>query len=380
MCSVCLGELVQCCRAPCAHRFCKDCILRVLANSPPEWCGSCPLCRKYISVYNLHDAEAGQPLATPGVFALYGCVFVQSADKLGLASYHFDGPDDCYISYEAAHRSWRLDNGEPPPKKKPWTDYSFDSATHTFRGKVCWDPPFAGNLAWDYELVFSEDFSGIVGGRVVATLANGTTDVTPYAAPWEADFEDSPLVYIRFTSPPTTIYGSVYVQGPYYAAAFEGVASYHFERADRCYISYANAPDSWLLENGDKPPVKKGFSSGGFDPVSRTFQGVVEWNPAFGGAVRWEYTMIFSADFSSITGGYMQPYGPGGRRLALVRYGNPRALAFRRDMYYVRKPGALMDCQGARQLNPLTVASAAADGAITTAPVTVRRGTGCAVS
>ena len=45
---------------------------------------------------------------------LTGLVFLQ-AGGVGLASYHFDGTDDIYISYSNAPLSWVLGNGTPPP-------------------------------------------------------------------------------------------------------------------------------------------------------------------------------------------------------------------------------------------------------------------------
>ncbi|CAE7559909.1 unnamed protein product [Symbiodinium sp. CCMP2456] len=118
--------------APCNHKFCRHCIIQVLKSRAPEWAGDCPLCRIHISVYNLRD-EHNELLVQPDVLELWGCIFVQNG-QTGLASYHFDSPDQCYISYEQAPAHWRLDDGSKPPSKKYWTDVSFDAKTSTFRG------------------------------------------------------------------------------------------------------------------------------------------------------------------------------------------------------------------------------------------------------
>eukprot|EP00439_Symbiodinium_sp_Y106_P071433 s3120_g12.t2 len=98
----------------------SHCIIQVLKSRAPEWAGDCPLCRIHISVYNLRD-EHNELLVQPDVRELWGCIFVQNG-QTGLASYHFDSPDQC------------LGDGSKPPSKKYWTDVSFDVETSTFRG------------------------------------------------------------------------------------------------------------------------------------------------------------------------------------------------------------------------------------------------------
>ena len=103
-----------------------------------------------------------------------------------------------------------------------------------------------------------------------------------------------------------TILGQTYIQGNQ-----EGLASYHFNfpltvENDQggSYISYETAPPMWKLQNGDKPPNKKYFDNPKYDADTRTFTGLIDWkeNP-FHGDYLWEYTMIFSADFTKIEGG-----------------------------------------------------------------------------
>merc|ERR1719238_1609018 len=104
----------------------------------------------------MRDAS-GNLLAEPDTDTPFGCIFVQRGG-LGLASYHFDAPDDCYISYAEAPANWRLADGTPPPDKKPWVEHSYDPDTFTFRGVITWSPTFSGMDRWEYEIVFSEDF------------------------------------------------------------------------------------------------------------------------------------------------------------------------------------------------------------------------------
>jgi len=98
--------------------------------------------------------------------------------------------------------------------------------------------------------------------------------------------------------PVSTIFGTVYVQ-----QGGVGVASYHFDAAGDCYISYANAPESWTLDDGSRAPAKKPFSETSWDPASRTFRGVVHWDPPFDGSRRWDYEIVFAENFACIVGG-----------------------------------------------------------------------------
>lgn len=306
---------------------------------PPEWSGTCPLCRAHTSVFNLRDA-GGSLLAEPETTTLFGCVFVQGG-TLGLASYHFDAPEDCYISYANAPRSWRLDDGSAPPSKKEWAECSFDAGTLTFRGVVHWDPPFGGMNRWDYEMIFSEDFVGIIGGQVKMHFTVGDPKIQRFQAPWESDFNRA-LAYLRWTPPPSTIFGSVYVQGLAYAPFLEGIASYHFDAEDVCYISYSNAPPDWLLDDGSPPPAKKPFCDPTFDADTRTFRGRIVWDPPFNGEARWEYEIVFAEDFGSIVAGQMHGYGPDGSPRPSTTFSDPRmAQLLGGGMCYVQKPGAL---------------------------------------
>jgi hypothetical protein len=110
---------------------------------------------------------------------VWGNVFCQ-AFKVGLASYHFVPPtaDEeqmgrVYISYEnPATSEWPpLDNGQPIPAKVYFHNISFPNAT-TFRGSILWEQdygtPWQGMIRWEYEMIFDEEFTCIVGGTVMS--------------------------------------------------------------------------------------------------------------------------------------------------------------------------------------------------------------------
>lgn len=103
----------------------------------------------------------------------------------------------------------------------------------------------------------------------------------------------------------------------------EGVASYHFESPEDCYISYANAPETWRLDDGSFPPRQKPFELVSYDEASRTFKGTVRWREGFDGATRWDYTIVFSEDLGHISGGKVQPYGSLGFPQPPQHYGDP---------------------------------------------------------
>lgn len=64
------------------------------------------------------------------------------------------------------HEHIKLANGDPYPSKKYWVDYSYDTATRTFTGKLDWSksPTARGTYISEAKFVFSEDFSMIIDG------------------------------------------------------------------------------------------------------------------------------------------------------------------------------------------------------------------------
>ena len=92
----------------------------------------------------------------------------------GVASYHFEAPSNCFISYEAAPPSWRLDNGLRLPAHKPFENPDYDGATLVFTGTINWrEATFHGDSRWEYEMHFSNDLSTISGGQMRAFDAAG---------------------------------------------------------------------------------------------------------------------------------------------------------------------------------------------------------------
>ena len=172
-CAVCLGELVRPCRTACGHSYCAECLRSTFKSRRPWNRGRCPLCRAAVSLYDTVDADGGAPLATPAVATIFGSAFLQNG-RPGVAAYHFDGPDDCYISYASAPDAWRLDSGEKLPARKPFEAPRWDAATRTFVGAIDWSAaPFGGDARWEYTIVFSEDFATVAGGEVRAFDAAG---------------------------------------------------------------------------------------------------------------------------------------------------------------------------------------------------------------
>ncbi|CAK0847296.1 unnamed protein product, partial [Prorocentrum cordatum] len=371
-CSVCLGELEDACSAPCGHAFCRRCILGVLRSSPPEWSGLCPLCREYTSVFNLRSSD-GQRLVAPRAEAPWGSVFVQGGG-IGVASYHFDAEDDCYISYARAP-GWKLDDGSSPPARKPWTAVQYDPQKFVFRGVVEWSPAFGGTVRWDYRLHFAEDFSAIIGGSVTCAPAEGgDPHVDRFCPPWEVSWQPSGhLYYLRWNAPPADPFGSVFVQGLHYAPGLEGIASYHFDSPEDCYISYSSAPDEWRLDDGSHPPRRKPFADCAYDADRRTFTAVVHWDPPFHGDVRWEYEMVFAEDFGGIASGQMRGYSGPTTRSRTHEFGQRRAFGGP-YLCYVRKPGAL--ALSARQGAALLAGGAGAPREPAAAPREPRAGEG----
>merc|ERR1719210_871304 len=124
----------------------------------------------------------------------------------------------------------------------------------------------------------------------------------------------------------------------------EGIASYHFDAPDACYISYANAPPEARLDDGSAPPARKPFINPTFAEESRTFRGSVEWDVPFGGGVRWDCEMIFAANFASIVSGHIHMYSVDGNLRRTYRFMDPSNFGYtaaENMMCYVQRPGIL---------------------------------------
>lgn len=299
-CSVCLEEISQPCETPCGHVFCNECLRGSLKFQRPWTRGNCPLCRTAISLFSVRDAQTGDPLEMPPHSTIFGAAYLQRGTP-GVAAYHFEAPDSCYISYEHAPDGWRLDDGSRPPDKKPFDNPMYDAATRTFTGSIDWsDAPFNGAARWEYEMIFAEDFVLISGGQLNCFDIEGNHTSTKY---FPRD-----LVYARAYDPPESIVGQAYMQN-----GGLGLASYHFPSIDEAYISYEAAPPEWALDNGTRPPSMKPFDNPRYDAESRTFTGAIVWGDTpFGGDARWEYEMVFSEDFKTIASGQVRRFDPAG--------------------------------------------------------------------
>merc|ERR1719296_283318 len=162
----------------------------------------------------------------------------------------------------------------------------------------------------------------------------------PFAAPWQASYNPG-LAYLRWTPPPEDVFGSVYVQGRVYNHLLEGIASYHFDSLEECYISYSSSPSDWTLDNGLQPPAKKNFVGATYNHDSRVFRGTVEWEVPFGGDASWDYEMVFSEDFTHIVCGQIRAKGVDGRETDTTHFYPPSAGRLLDGMTYVQRPGVL---------------------------------------
>lgn len=185
-CPICLTDqstdnLLQ---TKCEHQFCRSCIAELLNGA---LAATCPVCRRGITAFDTTRVSTGLSLMERPT-TVFGGVYVQS-NTVGLASYHFS-EEESYISYSTAPPSWRLDNGTPPPIKKPFLNSFYDGSSRTFRAVVDWsDVNFHGDAEWIYRMVFSEDFTCIERGEVISYDARGVK------GNWHAYQQD--LFYVR---------------------------------------------------------------------------------------------------------------------------------------------------------------------------------------
>ena len=100
-CPLCLEPAKDPCVTVCGHEFCAACLRRAFRSRPPWSRGTCPLCRAPCSLYSTRSQATGRALEAPDVATIFGSAFLQRGMP-GAASYHFDGPDDCYIDYTRA--------------------------------------------------------------------------------------------------------------------------------------------------------------------------------------------------------------------------------------------------------------------------------------
>ena len=176
-CPVCLDTMYEKCYTPCNHMFCRECIVKVLQSNQDD---ICPVCRNPIKSTDIKLYKTNGSLL-PNL-KIRGGVYIQANDE-GLASYHFDSETDCYISYAnpACSRWPSLDNGERPPIKKPFVNFSINENERIFCGDIYWAPTSCdGDVLWSYKMHFSEDYGCIKSGKLVSydLIENGNVTGT----------------------------------------------------------------------------------------------------------------------------------------------------------------------------------------------------------
>ncbi len=106
-----------------------------------------------------------------------------------------------------------------------------------------------------------------------------------------------------------SLWGNVFIQ-----SLTVGLASYHFisssgEGENGAYISYENVRCSeWPpLDDGSPVPSRVPFVNYSFDFATRTFEGTIPWQEAYGtcwnGSASWRYKIVFDSEFLCILSG-----------------------------------------------------------------------------
>lgn len=100
-------------------------------------------------------------------FNVCGKVFTM-CNTLGLCSYHFVNAETAYVSFSCEEcASWMLDDGCKLPSEKLFENIEYDRSQRRFRGLIDWSPTsFCADQLWEYEMIFDESFTCIVGGQV----------------------------------------------------------------------------------------------------------------------------------------------------------------------------------------------------------------------
>ena len=142
------------------------------------------MCRQDIDLYSTTLVATGKPLLTPDVSTIFGCAFLQNG-SVGVASYHFESPDECYISYEHAPEQWKLGDGSRPPPRKPFLNPKYGEATRTFTGTIEWEEGFNGDARWEYEMIFSRNLAWCCANAAASTLVHSRSFAS-YSAVLEA--------------------------------------------------------------------------------------------------------------------------------------------------------------------------------------------------
>mmetsp|Transcript_455 Transcript_455/g.627 ORF Transcript_455/g.627 Transcript_455/m.627 type:complete len:363 (+) Transcript_455:750-1838(+) len=102
-----------------------------------------------------------------------------------------------------------------------------------------------------------------------------------------------------------------------------GLSSYHFS-PERCFIAYRKdvIPSSWVCDDGSSVPEEKNFECWNYNPTTRTFQGIVEWEPTFFGNKVWTYKLVFDEGFTQIVSGECSMARQDGSSNGVLFFGN----------------------------------------------------------
>jgi len=114
----------------------------------------------------------------PALSSIFGNVYHELQEEKR-APYHFEDPENCYISYADVGRT--LDDGSRFPLKKYFKDPEFNPENKSFTGIIEWELPGTcmGDSKWEYEMIFTEDCSYIVSGQVLRYNSEGERSGPP---------------------------------------------------------------------------------------------------------------------------------------------------------------------------------------------------------
>ena len=101
--------------------------------------------------------------SSPNLFADGKQHIYTTRNTVGMASFHLQLDNECYVNGENA--PWRTDDGKKFPAKKLFHNAYFNLEERLFTGTLLWDDSTAlGSTRWDYIMEFSKDFENIIGG------------------------------------------------------------------------------------------------------------------------------------------------------------------------------------------------------------------------
>ena len=167
-CPICLAELSDPVRTPCAHVFCGRCIRAALDTGSgevtPAGLGFCPVCRSFIASSSLMDlADGSSHDAAP--LRLWGCVFETA---------HFDSDSSSHVSFHfhdeaSGHKEYVDTDGST--MIEPFVEACYEATQRCFRGTILSYRRTTDRQleqSWEYELWFGAGFATIERGHVHA--------------------------------------------------------------------------------------------------------------------------------------------------------------------------------------------------------------------